>query len=401
MCPFVLIDQVIELEHNSHIIAIKNVSLNEPFFNNLFMEEPVLPESIIIEALQQAGFLLLSEQLRLSTVKTFFEAIKEIKFINKVRPGDQLRLEVEIKKQTDTEVKLNGKALVEGKVVSEGVFVFQLALAPSKPQIHTTASVHPSAVLGKDVVVGPYSTVGEDVVIGDRTILEAHALIEKCTRIGEDCHIHFGCVLGSNAQDRKYSGEKTYVVLGDRNILREYVTINRSTGAGTITQIGNDNMFLTNVHIGHNVVVHNNVTITNLTHIAGHVTIEDNVIIGGLVGMHQFLRVGKGAMVGGYSRIPQDVPPFMLVEGNPAYIRTPNLVGLKRRGASKEALVELKSAFKLFCRSNLNTSQAIAEMEKVNFKSEEAKYFLNFIKADSKRGLTKGEADTSNEQEPE
>ncbi|NQY74749.1 MAG: acyl-ACP--UDP-N-acetylglucosamine O-acyltransferase [Candidatus Margulisbacteria bacterium] len=267
--------------------------------------------------------------------------------------------------------------------------MFTLTEVPSKPNIHPTASVHPSAILGKDVSIGPYSIVGKNVIIGDRTKLEAHVLIEKWTQIGDDCHIHFGAVIGSPPQDTKYEGEKSWVVMGDRNVIREYVTINRSTGKNNITKIGSDCLFLTNVHIAHNCELGDHVIIANATALGGHTIIEDYATIGGITGIHQFVRIGKGSMVGGFTGVYQDIPPFMLCEGNPAYVRGINAIGLKRLGMSVKQVSLMKKAFKLLYRTDLNTTQAVKEIKDFEHELPELEQLVSFLKADTIRGITK------------
>lgn len=386
---FVLLDQILDIDDEKRIIAIKNVTLNEPFFQNQELEDPVFPDSMIIESILQAASLLLSKENKFASTRLFFDTIDKIQFKGTAKPGDQLRFEIEQISRTETTVKIQAKVLINGTIICEGKLTFKITQTPSKPQIHPTASVHPSAILGKDVSIGPYAIIGEHVIIGDRTTIEAHSFVDKWTQIGEDCKIHFGCVLGSPAQDVKYKGERAGVIIGNRSILREYVTVNRATGENQFTRIGDDVLLLTNVHIGHNCTIDNKVIITNSANVAGHVHIEERAIIGGMVGMHQFVRIGKGCMIGGYSRIPQDVPPFMLCEGNPAYVRFPNLVGLKRSGASRQALLEIKTAYKILFRSQLNTKQAIEEIQKHDFQTPEFKHLYQFITADSKRGITK------------
>jgi UDP-N-acetylglucosamine acyltransferase len=385
---FVLVDKILEID-NSRIVAIKNISLNEPFFSPDSFTTPELPHTLLIEAMVQTSRLLISHRDDLSGRKACFSALKKINFKKTVQPGDQIRLETRIKKVQKNSLELSTHILLEGQIICEGILVFTLTHIPSRPQIHHTASVHPSAVLGRDVVVGPYTIIGENVIIRDRTILEAHVMVEKWAKIGSDCHLHFGCVIGSAAQDIKYTGEEAWVVIGDRNEIREYVTINRSTGKNSKTEIGSDNLIFTNVHIGHNCKIGNNVVIVNMTHIAGHVTIEDRAIIGGMTGIHQFARIGQGAMIGGYSRLSQDVPPFMMCAGSPAYIRGVNVIGLKRRGVNLASVKEIKEIYRILFRSGLNTSQAIEKIKAHKFKDKHVKYLLNFITTDSKRGFAK------------
>ncbi len=396
--PYIWVDRVLDYEPLNRIVAIKNVSHNEPVFQGHFPDNPIFPNGLIIEALAQAASLIFLRDPEFTGRLAQLDSIQKVEFLKPVLPGDQLRLEVDVLKVKTDEIRLAGHALVDGKSVCKAEFGLQLALAPSRPQIHPTASVHASAILGKDVSIGPFSIIGENVVVGDRTVIGAHVMLDKWTKIGQDCHIHFGSVIGSDAQDTKYNGEQTWVVIGDRNEIREYVTINRSTGKNTVTEIGSDNILLTHVHLAHNCKLGNNITIANMTNVAGHTHIEDNATIGGMTGIHQFVRIGKGAMVGAYTRLPQDVAPFMLCEGNPAYIRGINLVGLKRRGFSKTAIQEIKTVYKSVFRSEKNLSQALADISQQDLTTSEAAYLLDFIKVDSPRGLTK-KKDTSAQSE--
>ncbi|MFT5170682.1 MAG: UDP-N-acetylglucosamine acyltransferase, partial [Candidatus Marinamargulisbacteria bacterium] len=377
------------VEDRKKIVGIKNFTINEPFFQGHLPNNPIVPAVLILESMIQTGSALLLKDEEFSGRFAQFDALDKVLFTKSVVPGDQLRLEMEVLKIKENSVIMQGHALVEGRLVCEGKFTFSLKKQPSRPQIHPTASVHSSAILGKDVVIGPNTIVGEHVIVDDRTILEGHILLEKWTRIGADCHIHFGCVIGSAAQDAKYNGEKSWVVIGDRNQFREYVTINRSTGKDTVTKIGNDNTFLTNVHIAHNCEVANNVVIANMTNIAGHTIIEDRAIIGGMTGVHQFVRIGQGSMVGAYTRLPQDVPPFMLCEGNPAYVRGVNMVGLRRSGLPKLAITEIKEIYKIFFRSGLNVAQAMESIVASKFETEASQQLVSFLAIKSHRGITK------------
>jgi len=229
-------------------------------------------------------------------------------------------------------------------------------------EIHPTAVVHPTATLGARVHIGPYAVVGEHVVLGEGTVLGPHAIIEPHTTLGRDCHVHGGAVVGGVPQDLKFSGERSSTVIGDRNVIRECVTINRATGEGETTRIGDDNLFMAYVHVAHNCVIGNGNVLANGVTLAGHVVIEDLVTIGGLSGVHQFTRVGALGMVGAMTRLVQDLPPYMLVEGHPPRVYGPNLVGLKRRGIEAEDRRIVKQAYKALYRSGLSISQALEEM---------------------------------------
>ena len=386
--PFRYIDKVVEVEPGARIVAIKNLSINEPFFQGHFPDHPITPGTIILESIVQAATVLMLGNDDLSGQVSKLESVSKFELKRDAVPGDQLRIEVDKISSNENTTSFNGLVLDDGKVVAEAKFSFAFSQIPSRPNIHPTASVHPTAVLGKDVIVGPYSIVGEEVFIGDRTTIEAHVMIDKWTQIGEDNHIHFGAVIGSPGQDTKYSGEKAYVSIGDRNELREYVTINRATGKDQVTRLGNDNMLMTNTHLGHNCNVGSNIIMANMVHVAGHVTIEDYAIIGGLTGVHQFVRIGKGCMIGGYSGLAQDVPPFMTCDGNPAYVRGINAIGIKRRGGDSSTVKELKEAYKLLYRSDVTHKEAIARIEKES-NSDTLAHLVAFLKQDTSRGISK------------
>lgn len=232
-------------------------------------------------------------------------------------------------------------------------------------QIHPTAQVDISAKLGEGVIVGPYAIIGKDCHIGDHSEIFAHAVIGSGTIIGANNEIHYGAIIGDKPQDIGYKNESTNVIIGDNNRIREYVTIHKATGPGNSTVIGNNCFLMSFVHIAHNCKIGNNVVIVNMTNLAGHVVIEDNATIGGMVAIPQFLKVGKLAMVGGYSRLFQDVPPFMLAEGNPAEVHAINAVGIKRNPQliPKEVAPVIKDAYRILYRQGLNVSQAVDQIK--------------------------------------
>jgi len=245
--------------------------------------------------------------------------------------------------------------------------------------IHPTAIIAPGAQIGKEVEIGPYCMIGPEVTIGDSCRLLGHVVIERNVRLGEGCVVHFGAVLGGAPQDAKYKGEPTFVEIGARNIIREYVTVHRATGEGQQTVVGDDNMLMAYCHLGHNVRVGSKVFMANSAGVSGHVVIEDRVVIGGMVGFHQYVRVGTLVMVGGYSKVTQDVPPFMLVDGQPARVVGINFRGLQRAGLSLQARSALKDAHRVLYRSNLNRSQAMQVLVDKHGDLAEVKYLLDFL----------------------
>lgn len=244
---------------------------------------------------------------------------------------------------------------------------------------HETAVVDPAAELDAGVEIGPYCVIGPNVKVGRGTQLSSHVTIEPYTSIGRNCRIHAGAVLGGPPQDNKFHGEISHVIIGDNNVIREYVTVHRASGEGCATRVGDDNMLMAYCHIGHNSQLGSRITMANYVGISGHVLIEDRVVFGGIVGVHQFVRIGRMAMIGGYSKIVQDVPPFSMVDGRPARVHDLNVVGLRRNGVSAKTRADLRRAFKLLYRSDLNLAQALEAVKRDLEPSPEIEYLLEFV----------------------
>lgn len=226
-------------------------------------------------------------------------------------------------------------------------------------RIHATALIDPAAQLADDVEVGPFSIVGPHVKIGAGTTIGAHCVIDGHTTIGSDNRIFQFNSIGAIPQDKKYRGEPTELIIGDRNTIREFCTFNLGVpGAGGKTTVGDDNWIMAYSHIAHDCHVGNSTTLANNTTLAGHVYLGDWVTIGGLTGVHQFVQIGAHAMVGFASAVTQDVPPFMLVDGNPLAVRGYNVVGLRRRGFSSERIAAVKSMHRALYRDGLTAAQA-------------------------------------------
>ena len=261
-----------------------------------------------------------------------------------------------------------------------------------------TALIHPTAVINKNaqihptVEIKPYAVIGSQVRIGANTVVGSHAIIEGLTTIGRDNQIFPGAAIGLEPQDLKYKGANSEVIIGDRNRIREYVTINRATNEGEATVIGDDNLLMAYSHVGHNCIIGNEVVIANSVAIAGHVHIDSMAIISGVLGIHQFVHIGSMAMVGGMSRISRDVPPYMMVEGNPARVRSLNLVGLKRREFSKEEIRQLKQAFRTLYLQQLPLKEAIAQLDSMSDSGHvrQLQKFIQLSLSDNRRGLIGG-----------
>jgi UDP-N-acetylglucosamine acyltransferase len=217
------------------------------------------------------------------------------------------------------------------------------------------------------------------VVIEEGTRLHGHVIVQKHSRIGKNCEIHGGANLGGVPQDTKFRGERSYVVIGDNNILREFVTIHRATGEDQVTRLGNNNMLMAYTHIGHNCDIGDHVTMASYVGISGHVTIEDFANLGGITGVHQYCCIGTLAMVGGLSGVVQDIPPYMLAEGRPARVYDINKIGLRRADISLKVRNELREAYKLLYRSNLNMSQSLEAISESIERSPELDHLLEFI----------------------
>jgi UDP-N-acetylglucosamine acyltransferase len=229
--------------------------------------------------------------------------------------------------------------------------------------IHPTAIIDKKAELDPSVEVGPYAVIEGEVKIGANTTIGANAIVSGPIEIGCNNRIFPGAALGLEAQDLKYKGAKSWVKIGENNIFREFVTVNRATGEDEATIIGNHNLLMAYVHVAHNCIIEDRVVIANYVGLAGHVHIESKAVIGGMLGIHQFVRVGTMAMLGGMSRIDRDVPPFMLVEGSPARVRSLNTIALKRNHLSAEDMAVLKKAFQTLYRSGLTLNGALSALE--------------------------------------
>ena len=261
--------------------------------------------------------------------------------------------------------------------------------------IHETAVVSPGACIGKNVEIGPYAVIGENVEIGEGTKIGPHAVITGWTSIGRDCKIYQGASIGEEPQDLKFAGEKSYVFIGDRTRIRECATVHRATGEGEETRIGNDCLLMAYTHVAHNCVVGNNVIMSNASMLAGHAVVEDRVVIGGITGVHQFVKIGRNAMIGGASKIVQDVVPYTIVDGHPAKVVGLNSVGISRAGIPAESRHNIKKAYKILYRSGLSLAQAIAMIEQEVDSCEEVEHFLRFLR-NAERGICRGRREPEN-----
>jgi UDP-N-acetylglucosamine acyltransferase len=236
--------------------------------------------------------------------------------------------------------------------------------------------------------VGPYAIIGPNVTLGAGTTVGAHAVIDGHTTLGRDCRVFPHAVIGQPPQDLKFRGERTYLRVGDRTTIREFATLNLATQPEQETVVGSDCLLMAYTHVAHNCVLGNNVILANSVNLAGHVTIEDFAIVGGVTPVHQFVKIGCHSMIGGGSRIPQDVAPYTLVAGNPARLTGLNRIGLERRGFAPETIVALRRAFRIMFRSGLGVEDALARARQELPDLPEVAHFLDFF-SDSRRGVSR------------
>jgi len=254
--------------------------------------------------------------------------------------------------------------------------------------IHPSAVIHPKARLGEGCKIGPYCVIGEHVELGAQCQLHSHVVIDGHTRLGARNEIFPFASIGLKTQDLKWKGGITRTVIGDENTFREYVTIHSATSDGDATTIGSNNHILAYCHVAHDCRLGNHIIMSNVGTLGGHVTVEDHAVIAGLAAVHQFCRIGKLSMIGGCSKVVQDVPPFMLADGNPAETRTINKVGMERNGISEEAIGALRSAYKILFREGLTIPNALARIEKELPQLPEMGHLVQFVKS-SERGISK------------
>lgn len=260
-------------------------------------------------------------------------------------------------------------------------------MSEAKVKIHKLAIVSEKANIGKNVEIGPWCVIEDDVVIGNGCKLWQNVYVASGTQIGENNIIHMGAVIGHEPQHLSYKGEKTSLKIGDGNTIREYVTIHRAFTEGAHTIIGDKNYFMASAHVGHDCKVGNEIVMCNASLLGGHVEVEDKVFIGGGAAAHQFTRIGTLAMVGGLTRVVQDVLPYTLLECD-AEVCGLNLVGIRRSDLSQQAKSQIKEIYNIVYRSGLNTTNALKEIKKIPSLTKEANHIIDFIEK-SKRGLCK------------
>ena len=256
--------------------------------------------------------------------------------------------------------------------------------------IHPTAIVSPLAKLGNNVRIGPFCVIGANVELGDECVLHSHVVIEGHARIGRGNEFFPFAAIGGKTQDLKYVGEPTALEVGDHNVFRENTTVHRGTHESLPTRIGSNNLLLCYSHVAHDCQLGNHIILSNSVGLAGHVVVEDHAIVSGFAAAHQFCRIGQHSIIGGLSKVVQDVPPFMIVDGNPASTRGLNMVGLQRRGFAEDDIKALKSAYKkLFLKKDANLANSISSLKAMHAASTpQVAQLIHFIE-NSQRGVTR------------
>jgi UDP-N-acetylglucosamine acyltransferase len=394
--PSPLVDAVTEHEPGRRIKAVKNVTVNEDFFQGHFPGAPLMPGVLMIETLAQvATILLMHDPAGAPAGRAWLRGVDNAKFRLPVVPGDRLTLEVTVGPRRDTLARVKAVASINDKIAAEAELIMGLepgaaastrTAAATAATIHPTAIVHPSAQVGAGTVIGPFVTVGERVRIGRDCQIGASCVIDGVTEIGDGNQIFPMTSIGLVPQDLKFGGEPTRVVIGDRNVIREFVTIHRGTaGGGGLTSIGNHNLLMAYTHIAHDCHIGSETIFGNAATLAGHVEVEDYANVGAFSGVHQFCRVGKYAFIGGYSVVTKDALPFAKTVGNRARIYGINTIGLIRRGFSQDTIAKLRRAHRILLHAN--TSRAVAQIERdPSLKCPEVSYVVDFIRS-SKRGV--------------
>ena len=408
--PSVLVDAITELEPGRRIVAVKNVTVNEEFFQGHFPGTPLMPGVLMIESLSQVATLLLFHDDDPGWRCAWLRGVDRAKFRRQVVPGDRLELEVTLARRRGRLVRAAGVASVAGQTVAEMNLVLAMAAAgasapatrlrassaanPDTPGvaptpdvfIHETAIVHPMARIGAGSAVGAFATIGEHVTIGRRCRIGASSAIDGWTEIGDDTEIYPLASVGLAPQDLKYKGEPTRLVIGERNVFREFVTIHRGTaGGGGVTSIGNHNLFMAYAHVAHDCHIGHHTIFGNAATLGGHVTVEDYATISAYSGVHQFCRVGQHAFIGGYTVVTRDALPFAKTVGNRARIYGVNSIGLARRGFSPELIGKLRRAYRHLVQHNTSRALELIERDE-SLAAPEVSYLVHFITS-AQRGV--------------
>jgi UDP-N-acetylglucosamine acyltransferase len=386
--PSMLVDAITEHEPGRRLVAVKNVTVNEEFFQGHFPGAPTLPGVLMLESLSQvAAILLLQREGAPPDTRIYLRGVNDAKFRRQVVPGDRLRLEISLGRRRATLARAQAVAYVGDQIVAEAELL--LGLVPDRTEIDPAAIVHPKAQVGAGTKIGPLAVVGANVRLGANCVVGASAVVDGWTDIGDGTEIFSFASIGLIPQDLKFKGEETRLVIGRSNIFREFVTIHRGTrGGGGVTTIGDRNVFMAYVHVAHDCHVGNDTIFGNMATLGGHVTVEDFANVSAGSGVHQFCRVGRHAFIGGYSVVTKDALHLARTVGSrPARIFGANTIGLIRRGVPLDVIEKLKGSFRYLLQSKLNTTKAMQQIRRDRTLScPEVEYLLDFI-GTSQRGV--------------
>ncbi|HEY6509614.1 MAG TPA: acyl-ACP--UDP-N-acetylglucosamine O-acyltransferase [Vicinamibacterales bacterium] len=362
--PACLVDTILEHDPGRRLVASKNLTVGEEFFQGHFPGQPLMPAVLMVEALAQAAAVLVLEQPSVpSTARVRLRGVDDGRFRRGVVPGDILRLEVTLGRQRSALAVAHAGAYVGDQVVAEARLLLAIESGPAS--VHPSAIVDPRARIGRGTIVGPHCVIGPGVRIGERCVLGASVVVDGITDIGDETEIFPMASIGLAPQDLKYHGEPTRLEIGRRNVFREFVTINRGTAVGGgVTRIGDGNLFMAYVHVAHDCSVGHGTIFGPHATLGGHVHVEDFANISAGSAVHQFCRVGRHAFIGGYSVVTKDALPFARTIGSrPARVFGVNSIGLSRRGFTPEAIAKLKQAYRYLLQSKLNTTAALTRIE--------------------------------------
>ncbi len=381
---------MVEHEPGRRIVAYKNVTVSEEFFQGHFPGEPLMPGVLMIETLAQVATILLTQTADDSAAqRAYLRGVDNAKFRLRVVPGDRLRLEVTMGPRRARIARAHATAFIGDNIAAEADLVLGVVMQPHATarvgvEIHPSAVVHPDAIIGAGTVIGPHAVIGQRVRLGRNCRVGASAVVEGPSEFGDGNEIFPLASVGLIPQDLKFHGEPTKLVVGDQNIFREFVTIHRGTeGGGGVTEIGDHNLFMAYAHIAHDCHVGNHTIFGNGATLGGHVTVEDHATISAFSGVHQFCRVGRHAFIGGFSVVTKDALPFAKTVGNRARIYGLNTIGLVRRKFSSDSITKLRRAYRYLLHSN--TSRALAQIERdPSLQCDEVQYLVDFIRSSSR-----------------